>query len=856
MDRPRTPNNTRRLAPSQSRPNSASGRRSQGVRSSSADNRRNGSRGRDGWRDFGERVRDFTGRMPLVGRATAHRQRQREINRGWEQWDDSALEGRMDAGGAYDDAPGLNVPDESDGDFGGMAGAYVRPGSSHGRGGSAGGSGSRLRWRDRNFSIKFVSVLALLSVIVGFCCTQSTLTLVDTVSAAVDARTQVTAIEALFKGGNFTDTAHLTEIQNRLVSLNGDLVRLQSAMPGPIAGTATGKSLTHTFTMALDLVQAGRYGMDAALILVPHLKGALKDIGTAASPTTSAKTTPGAQATATATATATPTPVAPSDGLTLDDVTRAQQDITLAGSLAQQALAERQYVNDSQLSSVGLGSVVKILQKMDSIAPKLPTYLGYANSIMSALPDLLGITRPAHFLLFNVDSDELRSTGGFMGNYAVLTVQNGHLVGGVHLKDTATFDCPKGLLNCPTNYIPQQYAWMNADPSQFGMRDSNLSPDFPTSAKLIMSMYQQELKANNPTADTSIDGVIMITPEIIKDILKVTGKLTLAGFDLTVDQNNLQDVIHYYHIQNRNSVAGGTKDQKAIDGLLGSALMHKVATLSAKQQGALMKQILEGISTKDVQLYFNDTRVESLLNTLHLDSSISMPPGMDGLMVTDVNVGATYFSRDMMESVADTITFDAQGNAIHDMTITYKLPKIEHLYTPIYITSVGGFIQKVTYYTGVMRTLVPTGSKAVQGQGNYLPDGTLSAVSVDECTITAFSPGCPLTLADEPGFVTWAARINSMQVETDTVIFHLRWTTPNVLKTANGVVQYNLHLFRQAGSHISYDIKIIPPTNKLIAQPLTAPLKTPTGTTAGTVAEFISASLEKDTMLTVTFTGK
>ena len=136
------------------------------------------------------------------------------------------------------------------------------------------------------------------------------------------------------------------------------------------------------------------------------------------------------------------------------DVTRAQQDVVIAGTLAQQALAERQNIDEAQLSKIGLGSIVTILHKIDGFAPKLPTYLGYAHNIMGALPDLLGITKPAHFLLFNVDSDELRSTGGFMGNYAVLTVVNGRLIGGVHLSDTATFDCNGPQINCPPSPDP------------------------------------------------------------------------------------------------------------------------------------------------------------------------------------------------------------------------------------------------------------------------------------------------------------------------------------------------------------------------------------------------------------------
>ena len=96
-----------------------------------------------------------------------------------------------------------------------------------------------------------ISVLALMSVIVGFCCTQSTLTVVDAASAALDAKAQANAIEAILKGGSFTDTGHLTELQTRLVALNGDLVRVQAAIPGPVAGTSAGVNLDRTLTMAL-----------------------------------------------------------------------------------------------------------------------------------------------------------------------------------------------------------------------------------------------------------------------------------------------------------------------------------------------------------------------------------------------------------------------------------------------------------------------------------------------------------------------------------------------------------------------------------------------------------------------------
>ncbi|MGE5335545.1 MAG: DUF4012 domain-containing protein [Nitrososphaerota archaeon] len=813
-------------------------------------------------------MRDFTGRMPLVGRVTGYRGRQRRIDEGWRRAEyDAGLNGNPDnhlgrlddelggpdAGEPLLDAPGLLPPDASGSppdDFD-VAGEYPYSARSHDK--RRGGQDS-LAKSARRISLKVVLVLALVSVIVGFFCTQSSLTVVDAAAAALDAKAQVTAIEGILHNGNLVNVDHLTEMQTRLVALNGDLLRIQGALPGPVVNTTAGQSLNHTLNMANDLVQAGRYGVDAALILVPHLKGALSDVGgsASASATTTVSKTPGATAPPTATP-PTGTANTASGGITMEDVTRAQQDITMAGILAQRALAERQYVNDQQLSRIGLGSVVTILHKMDGLAPKLPTYLGYADSVLQALPDLLGVTKPAHFLLFDIDSDEMRPTGGFMGNYALITVQNGRLIGGVQLKDTFTFDCPGGMNRCIAQGppIPPQYAWMNAFPDSFRMRDANISPDFPTSAKLIMQKYQQE-------SGQSVDGVIMITPEIIKDILKVTGPIQITGFDPAVEEvnaNNLQDVIHYYHILNRNnfSTVGGSSAKKAIDAVLGKTLLHRVGTLSAAKQGELMKSILAGFGTKDVQVYFNDTRLESLLETLHMSSSIPMPPGQDALMVTDTDTGATYYSRDILESVTDTITFDNQGNAIHDMTLAYKLPLVQHLYTKIYVDNYGNAL---SWYTEVMRTFVPEGSQAIDG--SYISDGTMSAVQIDQCNISANQPGIPpcyVFPAPEPGYVIWAARINNMQVGTDNVTFHMKWMTPKVMKTVDGKLQYNLQIYRQAGTHIAYNIRIIPPPGQTIVPPLVSPLKTPNGMTAGTAAEFTSPSLIKDTLLTVTFTG-
>lgn len=756
--------------------------------------------------------------MPLVGRMSEKQRRQRRIDREWDAAAQNDYRDGWDANSAFSafgDVSDMPLHETPDG-FG----------TSWTRATTRGKQSRRLRWRDRHFSTRLLVTLALLSVVMGFCCTQSTLSLVDALAAGRDAQAQMTTIESMLKGGNYFDTDHLTELQTHLVTLDGDLSRLQHDVPWGVSHVPVGSSVAHLLNMASLLAQAGRYGVDAGLILLPHLKAIFSDIGSSSSATSSAATP---TATATATSTAEPGSTNSSTaGVTVDEVTRAQQDIAAAGALVEQAIAERQQINDGLLSHVGLGKFVTLLAKLDTVTPKLPTYVGYARTVMNALPSLLGLSAPEHLLLFDMDSDELRPSGGFLGNYALLTIQNGHLVGGIHLKDVITLDCPNGV--CPTNPIPATYAWMNIDPQHFGMRDSNLSPDFPTSAQLVMQQYQRE-------SGQKVDGVIMITPEIIKDILQVTGAISVPGFSQSVNAKNLQDVIHYYHILSGNTggtTSTGTTQRKVIDTLLGGALLLKFARLDATKQSTVMRQIVQGLSTKDVQVYMTDPQVQAALVGLNVASSVSMPAGsgVDGLMATDANVGATYYNSDIKETVADTITFDQNGDAIHDATISYQFQMIEHLYTPLLLHG------NITWYDDVVRILTPTGAK-------FLDAGA----EVVKCPTSCYPVDAP-----DQGHQVWAIRIQNLQ-RGQTVVLHFKWTSPKVLHTVNGVQEYHLQLYRQAGNHISYDITIKPPAKSQITQPLPAPFKTPAKTAPGTAAVFSIPTLTKDTLLTISFNG-
>lgn len=647
-------------------------------------------------------------------------------------------------------------------------------------------------------SVALLTALTIFSILVGFLGTQGVLRGVDMLGAALDAKGQVSALQAIAKAGEYTQPAKLDEMQTRLQALDGDLQRIQADLPfeSQIEHSSSTGGLIHILRMAILFIHAGEFGVDAGQVMMPHVKGLLSGLGTA----------PGA------------TPATPA--LTTDDLRRVQADIDTAGALVALALKERALVHDSDLQRIGLGSAVNALHKLDAVTPKLPVYLNDAHQTMAALPTLLGLTAPATYLLFSQDSDELRPTGGFLGNFAALTFDTGKLAGNIHFQDIYMLDCPNGGYGiagegCPYNAIPQRFAWLNDDTRHFGVRDSNLDPDFATSASYIEQNYTLETQR-------SADGVIAFTPAFIGKVLDTLGGITIAGYNKQVTSANLQDTIHYYHIlyaycNNPNyagdarctqSVAGNqSSDKKAFDALLGSSLLHAISAAGTKEQGKVLKVALDSIGTRDLQIFFNNSQVEALLGLFHADNTIPPVQG-DQLLVVDTNVGATYANADLKEQIADTVTLNQDGSATHDMTITYTYPYVQHLYSPIYTATTEYF-----GYHGVALVTVPETSQIYRAQCG----GAGAFFEQNFADIT------------EPHRKVWVCQPVTVTCNAcnqdgtnngspaNPAILRFRWNVPNAVTTANGVNTYDLGLIHQAGTHPQMTITIIAPDGKTLS---------------------------------------
>lgn len=392
-------------------------------------------------------------------------------------------------------------------------------------------------------------------------------------------------------------------------------------------------------------------------------------------------------------------------GITMADITLITQsihDIQTSLTTANNEL--------NQLQPADLQFDTSISRQMNIMRTDLPTLQVWINAIEQALPSaptILGIDMPANYLIEVLDTTELRPGGGFIGNYGIATFSNG-LLTATRITDTDLLDHPFADAGFSIPF-PPQYGWFDIALGNWGLRDSNLDADFPTDARSAETLYTKE-GGNIP-----IQGVIAITPTFIEHVLTITGPITIPEYHETVNAQNLIERIHYHQLgdeegsDNIASPDGYSSLRKHFTALLAEHLFAHIHQLAASHAGDFLQLIFNSVGPKDLQIYFNDTHVETLLHNAHLDAAIQTPP-YDNLLIVDANIAANKANNFITSTLDDNITIDAAGNAVHHATLHYA-----------WITP--GQNYGYPLYRDYVRVYAPLGS-LLQTQDGWQPRGT------------------------------------------------------------------------------------------------------------------------------------
>ncbi len=325
---------------------------------------------------------------------------------------------------------------------------------------------------------------------------------------------------------------------------------------------------------------------------------------------------------------------------------------------------------------------------------------------MQVAPDLFGIGKTTTYLAELLDTSERQGAGGFITAYGTLGMQQGQLAS-LALNDTYLLDTPYQASH--STPLPAADAWFPLT-TNWGLRDANLEPDFPTAAKAAEQLYTAE------GGGSKVDGVIAFTPTFFENVLTITGPVQIPELNDQIDETNLVDRLHFYQFARSAGDTVPASELNAPNGqfpaLLGKYLLEKLRQQTPAATLAILQEVVLGQGTKDVQIYLNNSQAEQSLLKAHKGGAVESPKG-DGLLVVDTSISGNKASSNIDQVQQDNVILDNQGNAIHHLVITYHWTGTD----PVYGSST---------YTDFVRVYVPTSSQ-IQGYSGFTNFATSTA---------------------------------------------------------------------------------------------------------------------------------
>lgn len=302
--------------------------------------------------------------------------------------------------------------------------------------------------------------------------------------------------------------------------------------------------------------------------------------------------------------------------------------------------------------------------------------------------ELLGAHGPRIYLFLFQNNHELRATGGFIGSYALLDVNQGKIrrffVDGI-------FN-PDGQLK--ENIVPPKP--IQKISAGWSLHDSNWFPDFPTSAEKAIFFYE---KTGGPT----VDGIITLTPEVLERILKLVGPVELPEYGVMIDAENfigiIQEEVEVKYDREENN-------PKKILGDLTETILREFLSFShPKETWSLGTTLATLLNEKHILLYSRHPEIESLIRGAGWAGEVLAVPH-DYLSVIHTNINGYKTDGVIQESIVHESHIGANGRVVDTVEITRKHTGGNTPYA---------WWNKVN--ADYMRVYVPKGSKLISADG-------------------------------------------------------------------------------------------------------------------------------------------
>jgi len=330
--------------------------------------------------------------------------------------------------------------------------------------------------------------------------------------------------------------------------------------------------------------------------------------------------------------------------------------------------------------------------------------------ILSKVSWLLGKDKARNYLVIFQNDGELRPSGGFWTAYTTIKVDKGKIIPGA---SSNIYDLDDKISS--TTLAPRIIKSYHINVPYLNLRDSNLSPDFPTDAQIFLDGYYKAMGKK-----TSFDAVIALDTQVLVDIVRVLGKLdtTVGTFTTDADPrcNGCPKIIYdleWISGRPRNYIE---KDRKGFLGPLMHALLANAMGSEKSKMGPLAQAFFNNIYQKHILFFFTDTEVQKAAELANIAGQIvKTDANVDFFHLNDANFASAKSNIFITQKIKHEITTN-NGNIEHKVSITYTNPaKASNCNL-----EKGDLCLNAPTYRDMFRIYVPIGSQLIKMTGSEI----------------------------------------------------------------------------------------------------------------------------------------
>lgn len=289
-------------------------------------------------------------------------------------------------------------------------------------------------------------------------------------------------------------------------------------------------------------------------------------------------------------------------------------------------------------------------QKVEKIIDQSKIELEKAEKVLGVMPLILGKDGNNKYLVFFENNAEMRPGGGFPGNYGIISFKDSKLekikIDNVYNLDRLirskidtiekNEENPVLGSDLPTDlYLPKPIEELSLY-GYWKLFSSNWSLDFRDNAKRAIYQYNNFYPAEN-----DVGGLIVLTPNIIEEILGIVGPIKMDGYGVEINKDNFREIIEFKVEVDNPYKAEGRWDinPKQILADFGPMLLDKISQSDLQKKIKIFEAMVKNAQEKQILLYHQDPQVQSIISDLGVSGEI-LETGGDSLGIFETNTNA------------------------------------------------------------------------------------------------------------------------------------------------------------------------------------------------------------------------